>query len=166
MNILELNIQNEKLNNNGDNKKLKSNIRHKIINKLQDRGYSVDVEGKKLTIKHNGNTIGTIEEVPKRKSKLIEPMYGNPYMVNAGPGLDLKFIFADMIERMTVEGIIYEVLESENNNGDVPMIINGNIPMNINNEYNGGKRKRSRKSKNLKTLKLKHSRRSLRRKTR
>ena len=158
LNIYELNIKNEKLNNNGDNKKLKSNIRHKIINKLQERGYSVNVEGKILTIKRNGNIVGIIEEVPKRKSQLVEPMYGNPYLVNDGPGLDLKFFFTDMNERMTIEELINEVLESENNNGGVPM--------NINNEYNGGRRKRNRKSKKLMTLKLKHSRRSLRRKTR
>jgi hypothetical protein len=158
MNTLNINIENSKLNNNGENKKLKNNIRQKLINKLQEQNYDVEVQNKKLIIIRNGAIIGTIEEVPKRKKRFIEPMYGNPYEENAGPGLDLKFVFNNIEERFLVEEIVNQILESENNNGDVPM--------NINNEYNGGRRKRSHKSKNSKTLKLKHSRRSLRRKTR
>lgn len=134
MNTLNINIENSKLNNNGENKKLKNNIRQKLINKLQEQNYDVEVQNKKLIIIRNGAIIGTIEEVPKRKKRFIEPMYGNPYEENAGPGLDLKFVFNNIEERFPVEAIVNEVLESQNNN----MV----IPMNINNEYIGGRRKR------------------------
>lgn len=151
----ELNVENSKLNNNGENKTLKYTIRQKIINKIQDNGYDVEVIGKKLTIKRNGDNIGTIEEVPKRKSRLVEPMYGNPYMVNAGPGLDLKFIFGDMNKRMAVEELVTEVLENYNdfNNDNVEM-----VPV-------GGRRKRARKTKKRRhTTKPKRRSHTLRRK--
>ena len=146
----DLSVNNSRLGiNNQGSKILKDEFRQKIINKIRDNGYSVEVIGKKLNIKRNGAIIGTIEEVPRMKNVYKpEPVFpqlanvvglaGNN--VNKVPALDLKFVFNTMGDRMTIEEIVSDVLDNYNNNGNDNMDVNNNVAV-------GGRRKRTRKTK-------------------
>ncbi len=175
----DLAVNNSRLGtNNQGNKILKDEFRQKIINKIQDNGYAVDVAGKKLTIKRNGAIIGTIEEVPRMK-KIYKPEPVLPQLanviglvglagnnVNEVPALNLKFVFTTMGDRFAIEELVSEVLEKYNNQ---PVEVQqGPVPMNINNSNNeavGGRRKRARKTKKRRhTTKPKRRSHTLRRK--